>query len=201
MNMNEEKFMCIINELTKEELYKDLCEGYTTNGYIADELYQEFFIVILEYDKDKICKMYDSNQLKYFCVGIIRRMIRSKTSPFYNKIRKFDVISGEIGEKSVINNNNNNSDYDDNLLEMRLLESNVLDKIEQCLRDEEIKNPKFWYSATLFKMYYYQKMTYRKIQLETNIHHVSAFHTIQSVVKLLREKLDIDLSNYKQIGK
>ena len=66
----------------------------------ADDLEQEIYMILLEYNKNKIIELYNNNQLKYFIVGIIQRQYNSKTSPFYKKYKKYYSIVDE----NVINN-------------------------------------------------------------------------------------------------
>lgn len=192
----QDKFNGIMNELANDGLYKEICKKYSSTKYLSDELHQEFFIVILEYNQEKIIEIYEKNQLRYFCVGIIRRMATSSTSPYYKKIRKplMDISNGDNNELNLTETPNESDEYRDKLIR----EENILEKIKTILSAEEKKRPKFWYNKTLFEMYHYQGMSYRDIEKETKIPHVSVFHSVKSVMTLLQDALGDEIIDYKQ---
>lgn len=67
-----------------------------------DDLEQEVYAILLEYDSDKIIEMYNKKQLKFFIIGIITRQYFSKTSPFYKKYKKYySLVDSNVDETSV----------------------------------------------------------------------------------------------------
>lgn len=52
------------------------------------DLIQEVYLILLEYDKDKIIELFNNNQINYFISKIITNLWYSKTSPFYMKYKK-----------------------------------------------------------------------------------------------------------------
>lgn len=68
-----------------------------------DDLKQEIYIIILDYDREKIIEMYEKKQLKYWLVRVITNQYFSKYSTYYYKYRKYY----EIIDKNNLNKDNN----------------------------------------------------------------------------------------------
>lgn len=80
----------IINELAKEKTVETLCTNMGVEQAYLDDLIQEIYLILLEYDEDKLIKMYERKQLKFFIVRIIMNQYFSRNSPFYKKYKLFD---------------------------------------------------------------------------------------------------------------
>lgn len=83
--------MCnsILTEIYEQGTIKDIMRNMSVSENDADDLEQEIYLILLEYDTSKIIEMYEKKQLKYFIVGVISRQYHSKTSPFYKKYKKY----------------------------------------------------------------------------------------------------------------
>lgn len=68
-----------------------------------DDLKQEIYIIILDYDREKIIEMYEKKQLKYWLVRVITNQYFSKYSTYYYKYRKYY----EMIDKNNLNKDNN----------------------------------------------------------------------------------------------
>jgi hypothetical protein len=98
----------IITEIETSGLLRELCENIRVSDNDIDDLMQEIYLILLEYDRDKLIAMYEKKQLKFFMVRIIQNQYNSKTSPFYRKYKKYyKYIDGNFI------NNENNEDVDD----------------------------------------------------------------------------------------
>lgn len=96
-------FNKIMIELYEDRIIRDIIDNMKVSSIDADDLEQEIYMILLEYDNDKIIEMYKNEQLRYFIVGVLQRQYFSNTSPFYKKYKKYySFIDG--------NNNNNNDD-------------------------------------------------------------------------------------------
>lgn len=102
-------FNTILIELYKERIVKNIIRNMQVAEQDADDLEQEIYTILLEYDSNKIIEMYKNKQLKYFIVGVIQRQYNSKTSPFYKKYKKYYTLVDE----NVVNNNEVNDEWDD----------------------------------------------------------------------------------------
>ena len=88
-------FNKIITEVYEKEIVKEIISNMKVNLMDADDLEQEIYMILLEYNKNKIIELYNNKQLRYFIVGIIQRQYNSKTSPFYKKYKKYYSIVDE----------------------------------------------------------------------------------------------------------
>ena len=71
-----------------------------------DDLKQEIYIIIIDYDRDKIIEMYEKKQLKYWLVRVITNQYFSKYSTYYYKYRKYY----ELIDKNNLNKDNNENE-------------------------------------------------------------------------------------------
>lgn len=98
----------IISELETSGTLREICENMKVSKNEIDDFMQEIYMILLEYDKNKIIELYNKKQLKFFIVGIISRQYNSNTSPYYKKYKKYyTIIDGNYV------NNENNDDVDD----------------------------------------------------------------------------------------
>lgn len=80
----------IVNELAKEKTVETLCTNMGVEQAYLDDLVQEIYLILLEYNEDKLIKMFERKQLKFFIVRIIMNQYFSKNSPFYKKYKLYD---------------------------------------------------------------------------------------------------------------
>lgn len=92
----------IIEELYREKVIRNIITNMNVFEGDIDDLEQEIYTILLEYDVDKIIEMYNKKQLKFFIVGIVTRQYFSKTSPFYKKYKKYySLVDSNVDETSV----------------------------------------------------------------------------------------------------
>lgn len=76
------------------------------NGGDIEDLTQEIYLILLEYDTEKIEQMYINGQLNFFIVKIINNQYFSANSPFYKKYKKYyNLIDGNIVNSETENEN------------------------------------------------------------------------------------------------
>lgn len=102
-------FNNIITDLYEKRTVRDIIRNMQVAEQDADDLEQEIYTILLEYDSDKIIEMYSKKQLKFFLVGVIQRQYFSKTSPFYKKYKKYYTL---VDENVVNKSEVNDEDYD-----------------------------------------------------------------------------------------
>lgn len=100
----------IINELERNNTIRELCENMRVSSADIDDLVQEIYLILLEYDNEKVINMYNNKQLKFFLVGIIQRQYHSVTSPYYKKYKKYYNL---IDANTINNSELNDDDLDD----------------------------------------------------------------------------------------
>lgn len=94
----------ILIELEEENVLREMCTNMNVSPNDMDDFVQELYVILLEYNQDKIVELYNKKQLKYFIVGIIQRQYHSKTSPFYKKYKKYySIVDGNQINKQEIN--------------------------------------------------------------------------------------------------
>lgn len=96
----------ILDEIERENIIRDMCINMRISPNDMEDLIQEVYVILLEYNPEKIIELYQKKQLKFFIVGILKRQYHSKTSPFYKKYKKYYTLV----DGNYINNENNDMD-------------------------------------------------------------------------------------------
>lgn len=97
----------IITDIHNSGLLVELCTNMGVKANDIDDLIQEIYLIIAEYDEDRIVEMWEKSQLKFFLVRVISNQYFSKNSPFYKKYKKYyRLIDGNIA-----NNETENEEY------------------------------------------------------------------------------------------
>lgn len=79
----------IIEYLYRNNIVSDICKNVTrSNSYYVEDLIQEIFIILLEYNEDKLKFAYENNQLKFLISRLVTNQYNSSTSGFYKKFKK-----------------------------------------------------------------------------------------------------------------
>lgn len=87
----------IINIIYKEQWIENIIKKYNLDESLKADFIQEMYIILLEYNEDKIVELYNKNQLRYFLIRICVNNYKSVTSPWYKKYMKYN--------KELINTN------------------------------------------------------------------------------------------------
>ena len=61
------------------------------------DLCQMVYLILLEYDEDKLVDLWENNQINFFLARIIINQYRSANSPFHTIYRKVQLRSVSIG--------------------------------------------------------------------------------------------------------
>lgn len=98
----------IINLITTDKEYLRISRKIAKGNDLQNDLYQEFIIVMIEYNEGKLIEVFKKGQLKFFCTGIMQRMYYNKNSPFYKMHKKFiENIDSNIPEIRFEESENN----------------------------------------------------------------------------------------------
>jgi RNA polymerase sigma factor (sigma-70 family) len=146
---------------------KDICKSFAHGD--ADELYQDFFIICLEYPEEKLLKTFNEGYFKYWAVNVLKKQYFSSTSTFYRTHKKY---------KTIIDSNA----QAENCIE----ESNFEREMFLNQLEEFLENKMHWYHATLFKYYYFENKSIRDIEKQTKIKRSAVWDSInysRSIVK------------------
>lgn len=83
----------MLNKIANEKLVETICKNIGVAEKYFDDFVQEMYLILLEYDQQKLQEIYNKGQLNFFLTRIIKNQWCSKTSTFYTKYRKYyDVI-------------------------------------------------------------------------------------------------------------
>lgn len=95
----DERRQEIVDYLIKTKI-PETCVKYqlnkTKNQFFKDEMLQEVWLFILEYDIEKLEDAYGRGSLNALITAFIKRQFFSRTSPFFKKYKKFDILTDEI---------------------------------------------------------------------------------------------------------
>lgn len=89
----------IIEALAREHRIEQMCCAIAHERTLtADmkDLAQTVYLVLLEYDEEKIVDLWNSGALGFFIARIIINQYRTRHSPFHDTIRRFRSLSEEL---------------------------------------------------------------------------------------------------------
>ena len=92
--------MEIITKIAEDRLVESMVCNIAGRDRITGDLcdlVQMVYLVLLEYDDDKILDLWTNGEIRFFIARIITNQLNSRTSPFWRIIRKFGHLSTEIG--------------------------------------------------------------------------------------------------------
>ena len=79
----------VVNIIAKERLVEEIVSNIAkSSDDLLNDLVQEIYLDLLQKDEDKIIKLYESNQMRYFVVRMVTNNLFSKNSPYYQVFRK-----------------------------------------------------------------------------------------------------------------
>lgn len=95
----------IIETLAKERRVEALVENIAHHSLTADlkDLCQMVYVILLEYDEEKLLDLWENDQINFFLVRIIINQYRSSNSPFHTIFRKFQERCVYLGVGADIN--------------------------------------------------------------------------------------------------
>lgn len=87
----------MVEKLAKEKVVEQIVSNIAkSSDDLLNDLIQEIYLDLLQKDEDKIVKLYESGQLKYFITRMIINNLHSTNSPFWCKIKSFTHNMNEI---------------------------------------------------------------------------------------------------------
>lgn len=91
----------ILDKLSKEKKVEELVYnivGKNNRRPEINDLIQMVYLILLEYDEDKIVQLYEKKQLIFFITRIILNQYNSSNSPFHYTYRKWSKDNQDISE-------------------------------------------------------------------------------------------------------
>lgn len=87
----------MVNIIAKERMVETIVSNIAkSSDDLLNDLVQEIYLDLLQKDDEKIVKLYQSNQIRYFITRIVINNIHSKNSPYWCKIKSFSHNMNEI---------------------------------------------------------------------------------------------------------
>lgn len=87
----------IVDTLARGRRVETMIEKIAHQSLSADlrDLAQMVYIILLEYNEDKLTDLWEHHQMDFFLARIIVNQFRSNNSPFQKQIRKFREFASE----------------------------------------------------------------------------------------------------------
>lgn len=89
----------IIETIAQERMVETMVQNIAHQALNADadlaDLCQMVYLILLEYDEDKLQDLWEHNQIRFFLARIIVNQYRSSNSPFHAIFRKFRLMVDE----------------------------------------------------------------------------------------------------------
>lgn len=173
----------MIDQLFKDKRIDDACKKIAKGNDLWQDLKQELFVVLCEYDQSKIKEIIEKKQIMYFIVRILLNFYNSKTSTFYKKYRHIEDETLQIkafefnhtGARGM--GKKHKKHYDE--IHLKLTEnsySDELDKIELAFEQADLS----WYERGIAKLYIQEK-SFRKLSAKLDIPTRSLCETMKDV--------------------
>ena len=177
----------IINYIYENKrLFTNQINKHIKNQYMREEIFQEFLLIVTE-KKDKMIELFEKDQMKYYCLAVIKSLICNPHTPF-NK--NFKVKYYPIGED--LNDDDDNRyipelSVEDNGYKVNELNS-LIDEIDKFLVKKTKEDKDFWYHKELYELYYSKDMSYRSLSELTKIPVSSIGDSINYTKTLIRDE-------------
>lgn len=90
--------MSIVNEIANGRMVETMVSNIAHQSLTADlkDLVQMVYLILLEYDEQKLQDLWSNHQMSFFLARIIINQFRSSNSPFHTTFRKFQERSADI---------------------------------------------------------------------------------------------------------
>lgn len=84
----------IVNEIANGKMVEQMVQNIAHQSLSADlkDLCQMVYLILLEYDEQKLQDLWSNNQMNFFLARIIINQFRSSNSPFHMIYRKFKTM-------------------------------------------------------------------------------------------------------------
>ena len=160
----------IILELSKADWLTQATRNIAKDNELARELYQFYFLTILEKPDEQIEKIYADGYIQFWTIRLLYLAINGNRHPFGNSriYDQYDVYELDIAEE------------DDLLLEREETEQIELNRINKI---NQVTESAYFYERELFKLWC-SGMSARAIHRQTDI----SVREVLRVIKIMKER-------------
>lgn len=98
----------IVAEIARGSMVEKIVQNVAHQALTADlqDLSQMIYLILLEYDEEKLQDLWYNNQMSFFLVRIVINQYRSNKSPFHHTLRKYQARSTDITGMDWIDDGN-----------------------------------------------------------------------------------------------
>ena len=146
------------------------------NDIDAQDLTQEVYVIMLEYDQEKLQKIYDNGHLNYWVARVMLNQYIRSTSPFKKKHHSY------LKDANAVVSNLAHDDSEETIQDKILFEKR-LPMVEDAMKDLH------FYDKTLFNVYYESDHSIRSLSESTSISTTSIFNTIKNVRNYIKDEI------------
>lgn len=133
----------IIKQIVDNKLWYNSCLKLAKDSpypnEMGEDLYQEFILIALEYDKEKLIDTFNNGLLEFWCYRVIHNMWKGTTSKFYYKYKRFYTI--DVEEFLEVN-------HDDRTEEQVYNYNKLMDAFEKAYKKGKIEDLKLYEMMT-----------------------------------------------------
>lgn len=158
----------ILNQVTKDKEYRKICNSIAKGTGLAEDLYQEMFLILCELPEEKLKALHGEGYLRPFIYRAMFHQFNNPYEKFYKAYRKTSVPLTQ-------EHTHTQTEYDKDI-------DTAINAIETALAAIG------WYEETLMKEYI-KVGSYRKLEAKTSIPYKSICNTINDTKKKIREQL------------
>lgn len=174
--------MEIINSVIQDKKALELIDKLEPKE-LRDDMKNHLYLILVDYDQDKIKKAHDEGYLHKLVGRIILSQFKSNTSDFWAMYRNNGFRKGisfaQFPENMI-------EDFENKELRFQWVESKT-EEIKDVLRGRE------YYHKILFDLYFFENKTYQQIEKETGINFQSVRVSVIKTINWLKKRIDYEL--------
>lgn len=185
----KESFDKIINKVSRDERIDKICQSIV-KGDLAQDLKQEFLLVLLQYDKEKLVSAESEGYLDFLCVTIIKnvwgksgrvkRSDKGNTNPLHLHSNTF----------FELNNSNWNDQVQEYDIEKDFLLNSInnnLNEIIEKYKESEDRSDRF--RARVFYYTYFKYKYVRKFSIASGIPYLVCMGAYKEFLKTIKKEI------------
>lgn len=179
----------IIERLYKSKNFTD-CIGKMEPVQLQDDLRQEVALIVCEMPEEKIIGLFHEGKLEFYVVRIILNLVNNNQNKFYKTFRERnyqywdDVPQGEEDREGWIPGLIKFDTEPEHEKKERLEERAIREQMEDITLEEIDRL--YWYDAEMIRLYL-KLGTFRAMQKQTGIPHISCFKNIKKSLITLKK--------------
>jgi len=90
----------MVEQMARERRVETMVENIARRSLTPElkDLAQMVYLILLEYDEDKLADLWENGQMNFFIARIIINQYRSANSPFFKLFRKYGLKAEDIDQ-------------------------------------------------------------------------------------------------------